>query len=68
MSDQERIQVLENDVVDLKIRMKVNEMAIGELKTSVNEIKSNTSKIVWLVGTALILAILQFILNGGLMT
>lgn len=66
MSDQERIQTLETEVVDLKIRMRVNELGVEELKMTVKEIKQNTSKIVWLVGSALILAILQFVFKGGL--
>jgi hypothetical protein len=66
MTERERIQVLENEVVDLKIRTRVNELGVEELKTSVKEIKGNTSKIVWLVGSGLILAILQFIFRGGI--
>lgn len=66
MSDQERIQTLETEVVDLKIRMRVNELGVEELKTTVKEIKQNTSKIVWLVGSALLLAVANFIFRGGL--
>lgn len=66
MTDKERIQVLETEVVDLKIRTRVNELGIEELKSSVKDIKGNTSKIVWLVGSGLILAILQFIFRGGI--
>lgn len=66
MTEKERIQILEDEVVDLKIRMKVNELGVEELKTTVKEIKGNTSKIVWLVGTALVLAVVQFIIKGGI--
>lgn len=66
MSDQERIAKLEIDVVQLRIETEVNKMAIGELKTTVTEIKQNTNKIVWLVGSALILALLNLIFKGGL--
>jgi hypothetical protein len=68
MNEQERILVLENEVVDLKIRMKVNEIGIDELKTTVKDIKGNTSKIVWLVGAAVILAVLNLIFKGGVIT
>jgi hypothetical protein len=67
MNEQERIVILEREVVDLKIRMRVNELGVEELKATVTEIKKNTSKIVWLVGSALILAVLQFIVKGGLL-
>lgn len=66
MNEQERIQKLENEMVEVKITQKVHELSIGELRATVKEIKSNTNKIVWLVGSALILAVLNFIFRGGL--
>lgn len=65
MNDQERIKALEADVMDLKIRTKVNETNIQSVTDSVKEIKGNTSKLVWLVGSALILNLLGLIIKGG---
>jgi hypothetical protein len=63
---EEEIRILKEDVTDLKIRMKVAETNIETVTKSVTEIKNNTSKLVWLVGGALVLTILNLIIKGGL--
>lgn len=63
---EERMKALENEITDLKIRMKVAETNIEAVTQSVNDIKSNTSKLVWLVGSALVLTLLNLIIKGGL--
>lgn len=65
MTDQERITTLEAEVVDLRITTEVNKRDIKEVKDSVKDIKANTNKIVWLVGSALIIYILNTMLKGG---
>ena len=54
------------EITDLKIRMTVAETNIKTVTDSVKDIKANTSKLVWLVGGALILTILNLIIKGGL--
>lgn len=65
MNDQERIAKIEDDVVELKIATEVNKRDIKEVKDSVTKIEGNTSKLVWLVGSALILTLLNLIIKGG---
>lgn len=62
----EEIKNIKNEITDLKIRMKVAETNIEAVTKSVNEIKNNTSKLVWLVGSALVLTLLNLIVKGGL--
>lgn len=59
-------ELLKNEITDLKIRMKVAETNIEAVTKSVNDIKNNTSKLVWLVGSALVLTLLNLIIKGGL--
>jgi hypothetical protein len=63
---EDRVKKLENEVTDLKIRTTVNETNIKSVTDDVKEIKNNTSKMVWLVGSALILTLLNLIIKGGL--
>lgn len=65
MNDQERIAKLEDEVVELKIASEVNKRDIKEVKDSVSKIEGNTNKLVWLVGSFIILAVLSVILKGG---
>ena len=60
------MKALENEITDLKIRMKVAETNIEAVTKSVNDIKNNTSKLVWLVGSALVLTLLNLIIKGGI--
>lgn len=62
----EEIKALHNEITDLKIRMKVAETNIEAVTKSVNDIKNNTSKLVWLVGSALVLTLLNLIIKGGI--
>jgi hypothetical protein len=64
--NEDEIRSLKEDVTDLKIRMKVAETNIETVTKSVTDIKNNTSKLVWLVGSALVLTILNLIIKGGL--
>lgn len=66
MNDQERIAKLEDDVVQLRIDTEVNKRDIKEVRDSVTKIENNTSKLVWLVGGALILTLVNLIIKGGL--
>jgi hypothetical protein len=61
----EKIAKLEQEVYDLKVRTSVNETNIKSVTDDVKEIKNNTSKMVWLVGSALILTLLNLIMKGG---
>ena len=63
---EDEIRILKEDVKNLLIRMTVAETNIKTVTDSVKEIKNNTSKLVWLVGGALILTIINLIIKGGL--
>jgi hypothetical protein len=63
---EEEITQLKNEMIDIRIRTTVNENNIKTVTDSVKEIKQNTSKLVWLVGSALVLTILNVIIKGGL--
>ena len=56
---------IEQEVYDLKVRTSVNETNIKTVTDDVKDIKNNTSKLVWLVGSAVILTILNIVLKGG---
>lgn len=60
-----RVAKLEDEVVELKIANEVNKRDIAEVKNSVSKIEGNTSKLVWLVGSFIILAVLSVIVKGG---
>lgn len=62
----EEIKALQDDITDLKIRMKVAETNIESVAKSVTDIKNNTSRLVWLVGSALVLTLLNLVIKGGL--
>lgn len=66
VTNEEEISSLKSEVNDLKIRVTVAETNIKTVTDSVKEIKQNTSKLVWLVGGALVLTILNLIIKGGL--
>jgi len=65
MDIEQRVAKLEDDNVELKIAVEVNKRDIKEVKDSVAKIEGNTSKLVWLVGSALILTLLNLVLKGG---
>ena len=65
MAGEERIVKLEGDIVEIKIAVEVNKRDIKEVKDSVTKIEGNTSKLVWLVGSALIITLLNLIIKGG---
>lgn len=71
--DEQRIVRLENDVTehkrdigDLKTRLAVAENNIQEIKGDLTSIKSNTNWIIRLILGAIILAVIGFIMQGGL--
>lgn len=66
MTPEEEMTNVKEEITNLKIRVTVAETNIKTVTDSVKEIKNNTSKLVWLVGSALILTILNLIIKGGL--
>lgn len=63
--EQAQIDQLKEEVSDLKTRMAVAESNIREISKKIDKIEGNTSKIIWLVGSAIILSALNMIIKGG---
>jgi hypothetical protein len=63
---EEEVKTMREEIKDLQIRMMVAETNIKTITDSVKDIKNNTSRLVWLVGGALILTILNLVIKGGL--
>jgi archaellum component FlaC len=68
MLDREVIKMndLESRVTQLEIRVAVAESNIDEVKSKLNKIDNNINKLLWLVGGAIVLAILKSTFGGGL--
>jgi archaellum component FlaC len=65
-TDSERITQLEGEVVLMKIDIAVAKSDIATVKDKLNKIDNNVNKLLWLVGGAIILAILKATFGGGL--
>jgi archaellum component FlaC len=65
-TDQERIKKLEDEQVLMKIDIAVAKTDITSVKDKLNKIDQNVNKLLWLVGGAIILAILKATFGGGL--
>lgn len=64
-TDQERLDKIEEKVRSLEVESAVMKSDINTLKASITKIEGNTSKIIWLVGSTIIIAILNLIIKGG---
>lgn len=64
-TEQERLDKLEEKVRGLEVRAAVMESDINTIKISISKIEGNTSKIIWLVGSAIVIALLNLIIKGG---
>jgi archaellum component FlaC len=65
-TDGERITQLEGEIVLMKIDLAVAKSDIATVKDKLNKIDNNVNKLLWLVGGAIILAILKATFGGGL--
>lgn len=59
------VDMLRNDVVDIKTRLAVAESNIRDMKEDISTIKSNTTWILRLIIGGIVGAVLSFILRGG---
>lgn len=64
-TEQERLDKLEEKQREHEVRLAVAESDIKTIKTSISKIEGNTSKILWLVGSAIIIALLNLIFKGS---
>lgn len=64
-NDAERIKSLEGDMMDVKIRLSVAESNIKEMGRKLDNIAANTNKIIWLVVSAIVLAVINSLIKGG---
>ncbi|GAA0311617.1 MULTISPECIES: hypothetical protein [Rhodovulum] len=62
----QRLNVLEPRVAKLEVDRAVGEERFKHIQTSLDRIQSSTSKVVWIVLTAILGGIMAFIINGGL--
>ncbi|WP_418251387.1 hemolysin XhlA family protein [Geobacillus thermodenitrificans] len=59
------VDMLRNDVVDIKTRLAVAESNIRDMKEDISTIKSNTTWILRLIIGGIVGAVLSFIIRGG---
>lgn len=62
----EEVAELRGEVGDLKIRVAVAESNISEVKSKLNKIDTNISKLLWLVGAAILAIIINILFKGGI--
>lgn len=60
------VDMLRNDVVDIKTRLAVAESNIRDMKEDISTIKSNTTWILRLIIGGIVGAVLSFIIRGGI--
>jgi hypothetical protein len=60
-----RVQKLEDDMVDVKTRLAVAESSIKDIKEDLSSIKSNTTWLLRIIVGAIILSVLGLIIKGG---
>lgn len=58
---------LDSRVQNLEIRMGIAENNINKIEKKLDKIDNNTSKIIWLIISTIILAVLASIFKGGLL-
>jgi hypothetical protein len=63
---EDEVIVLKTEMSDVKTRLAVAESNIKDIKETLSSIKNNTTWIIRLVLGAIILAVLGFIMEGGL--
>lgn len=64
-TEKERIESLEKDVSTLKIEMAVAKSEIGTIKDTLSKINNNTTWTIRLIIGAIILALINLVLKGG---
>lgn len=65
-TETERITRLESDVGQMKIDIAVAQTDIQSVKNKLDKIDQNINKLLWLVGGAIVLAILKTTFGGSL--
>jgi hypothetical protein len=68
MDVEQEIKDLKRQVSDLDFRTKINERDIQAITAKLDKIEGNTSKIMWLIITAVVLALLNTIIKGGILS
>lgn len=64
-TEQERLDKLETDMIQMNLRMTLAESNIKEMGKKLDKIEGNTGKIIWILVSAIILAVLNMIIRGG---
>lgn len=68
MDVEQEIKDLKKQVSDLDFRTKINERDIQAITAKLDKIEGNTSKIMWLIITAVVLALLNTVIKGGILS
>lgn len=66
-TEQEQIDLLRGDMIDVKTRLAVAESNIKETKEKLGKIDANTTWTMRIILTAVILAILDSVMKGGVL-
>ncbi|WP_290778174.1 hypothetical protein [Hoeflea sp.] len=61
-----KVDRLEKDVQDMKITQAVRDVQFKTIADGLKELKAGINRVLWVLGLALIGAIAQFVLRGGL--
>jgi hypothetical protein len=65
ISLENRVQKLEDDMVDVKTRLAVAESSIKDIKEDLSSIKTNTTWLLRIIVGAIIMSVLGLIIKGG---
>lgn len=61
-----RVTAMEREVVDVRQVQAVREETLGSVDKRLTRIETNTSRLLWGVGSLVVAAIVGFIIRGGL--
>lgn len=66
-TEQEQLDVLKSEMIAVKIDVAVAKSDINMVKGKLDKIDTNISKLTWIVVGAVVLAILNSVLKGGVL-
>jgi chromosome segregation ATPase len=67
-TEQEQIDLLRADVSDIKTRLAIAENNIEKIEQKLDKIDTNLNKVMWILITAVLLAVLNVVIKGGIIS
>jgi chaperonin cofactor prefoldin len=67
-TEQEQIDQLKSDVNDIKTRLAIAENNIEKIDQKLDKIDTNLNKVMWILITAVLLAVLNVVIKGGIIS